>query len=163
MDAPSSKQSKLIYDPLYGFIELTSVEWDIIHTPFYQRLRWIKQIGFSCYTFHGAEHSRYGHSIGVMFNAHKILESIGKAVRAIELFDNSFESKDIKCKDFIISGGIKSSVDGFRFSELLRFNNLIGLGSVLLKHAKDLNELDEFIHQEIENLKLANCFFEVNK
>ena len=116
MDAPSSKQSKLIYDPLYGFIELTSVEWDIIHTPFYQRLRWIKQIGFSCYTFHGAEHSRYGHSIGVMFNAHKILESIGKAVRAIELFDNSFESKEKSYHQSIRLAALLHDLGTFCFS-----------------------------------------------
>ena len=83
MEAKNKK--KIIYDPLYGFITLTPLEWDIIHTPFYQRLRWIKQIGFSFFTFHGAEHSRFGHSIGVMFNAHKILDSIGHAVSEEEL------------------------------------------------------------------------------
>ena len=80
-------KNNLIYDPIYGLIQLTQVEWDIIQSPFYQRLRWIKQIGFSCYTFPGAEHSRFGHSIGVMFNAHKILEAIGKAATEEELLD----------------------------------------------------------------------------
>ena len=87
-------KNKIIFDPLYGFITLTQLEWEIIHTPFYQRLRWKKQIGFSLYTFPGAEHSRFGHSIGVMFNAHKILKSIGKAVTDKELFDIDFTSKD---------------------------------------------------------------------
>lgn len=82
----SLKNNKIIFDALYGFIHLTPIEWEIIHTPFYQRLRWIKQIGFSCFTFPGAEHSRFGHSIGVMFNAHKIIESIGKNVSDNELF-----------------------------------------------------------------------------
>lgn len=88
------KQAKIIFDPLYGFVHLTALEWEIIHTPYYQRLRWIKQIGFSCYTFPGAEHSRFGHSIGVMFNAHKILASIGKAVSDSQLFDANFASKE---------------------------------------------------------------------
>jgi len=79
------QKGQLIYDPIYGFIKLTPIEWDIIHSPFYQRLRWIKQLGFSCYTFHGAEHSRFGHSIGVMFNAHKILQSVGCDVSEDEL------------------------------------------------------------------------------
>lgn len=92
MEAKS--KSKIIYDPLYGFISLTPLEWEIIHTPFYQRLRWIRQIGFSFYTFHGAEHSRFGHSIGVMFNAHKILESIGKAVPDNELFNDNSKTKE---------------------------------------------------------------------
>lgn len=93
MDA-KSKSKKIIFDPLYGFIHLTAVEWEIIHSPFYQRLRWIKQIGFSCYTFPGAEHSRFGHSIGVMFNAHCILKSIGKAVSDREFFDESKNSNN---------------------------------------------------------------------
>ena len=67
-----AQKNRIIYDPIYGLIKLTPVEWDIIHSPFYQRLRWIKQLGFSCYVFPGAEHSRFGHSIGVMFNAQKI-------------------------------------------------------------------------------------------
>ncbi len=87
MEATSSSKNKIIFDPLYGFINLTPLEFEIIHTPFYQRLRWIKQIGFSFYTFPGAEHSRFGHSIGVMNNAHEILKSIGLAVEDKALHD----------------------------------------------------------------------------
>ncbi len=87
-----SSKSKIIFDPLYGFIHLSNLEWEIIHTPFYQRLRWIKQLGFTFYTFPGAEHSRYGHSIGVMFNAHKILQRLNRAVSEQELFDDSIQS-----------------------------------------------------------------------
>ena len=94
MDAKTTKNNRIIFDVLYGFIHLTELEWEIIHTSFYQRLRWIKQIGFSCYTFPGAEHSRYGHSIGVMNNAHCILESIGIAVSDDELFDSSNISEE---------------------------------------------------------------------
>ena len=92
MDAKN--KNKIIFDPLYGFIHLTPLEWEIIHTPYYQRLRWIKQIGFSFYTFPGAEHSRFGHSIGVMFNAHNILKSIGLAVSDEELFDKEIKTKE---------------------------------------------------------------------
>ncbi|MEX0798021.1 MAG: HD domain-containing protein, partial [Bacteriovoracaceae bacterium] len=89
----NKKHSKIIFDPLYGFVHLTQIEWEIIHTPFYQRLRWIKQIGFSCYTFPGAEHSRFGHSIGVMHNAHKIIQSIGKASSDDDLYDEKVKNK----------------------------------------------------------------------
>lgn len=90
----AKNKNKIIFDPIYGFISLTTLEWEIIHTPFYQRLRWIKQIGFSFYTFPGAEHSRFGHSIGVMFNAHKILESIGKSVSDQKLNDTKCKNKE---------------------------------------------------------------------
>ena len=88
-----ANKNKIIFDPLYGFINLTQLEWEIIHSPFYQRLRWIKQIGFSFYTFPGAEHSRFGHSIGVMYNAHEILKSIGKSVSDKVLFDSTKKSE----------------------------------------------------------------------
>lgn len=83
----SKEKHHVIYDPIYGFIKLNPIEWEIISSPFYQRLRWIKQLGFSCYVFPGAEHSRFHHSIGVMYNAHKILESCGRAVSEKELMD----------------------------------------------------------------------------
>ena len=92
MVAPT--KNKIIFDPLYGFIDITPLEWEIIHSPFYQRLRWIKQIGFSFYTFPGAEHSRFGHSIGVMYNAHGILKSIGRAVPDEHFFDTTFSSEE---------------------------------------------------------------------
>ncbi|MBL7665054.1 MAG: HD domain-containing protein [Bacteriovoracaceae bacterium] len=94
MERTPTAKNKIIYDVLYGFIRLNEIEWEIIHTPFFQRLRWIKQLGFSSYTFHGAEHSRYGHSIGVMFNAHSILHSIKKAVPDEKLFDESNHEPD---------------------------------------------------------------------
>ena len=81
-------KERIVYDPLYSFIYLNEVEWEIIHSPFYQRLRWIKQLGFSFYVFPGAEHSRFGHSIGVMYNAHCILKSIKKSVPDEDLFNS---------------------------------------------------------------------------
>ena len=93
MTSAPTKQ-RVVYDPLYGHINLTNLEWDIIHTPFYQRLRWIKQLGFTFYTFPGAEHSRFGHSIGVMYNAHMILRTLGRAVPDEELFDGSTMSTE---------------------------------------------------------------------
>lgn len=88
------QKNHVIYDPIYGFIKLNAIEWEIISSPFYQRLRWIKQLGFSCYVFPGAEHSRFHHSIGVMFNAHKILESCGRAVSEKELMDLNCQTQE---------------------------------------------------------------------
>ncbi len=114
MEAKTKK--KIIYDPLYGFITISPIEWEIIHTPFYQRLRWIKQIGFSFYTFHGAEHSRFGHSIGVMFNAHKILESIGKAVSEEELIHFDSNNKDLMRHQCIRLAALMHDLGTFCFS-----------------------------------------------
>jgi HD superfamily phosphohydrolase len=111
-----SAKSKIIYDVLYGFVHLNSIEWEIIHSPFYQRLRWIKQLGFSPYTFHGAEHSRFGHSIGVMYNAHHILKSVNRTVSDDMLFDsNARDEKSIYHKSIRIAA-LLHDIGTFPFS-----------------------------------------------
>ncbi len=55
-----------VRDPVHGSIYIESGEIPIIEHPYFQRLRSIKQLGFSEYVFPGATHTRYLHSIGVM-------------------------------------------------------------------------------------------------
>lgn len=106
----------VFFDPLYGHIHLTPVEREIIATPFYQRLRWINQLGFSHYVFPGAEHSRYGHSIGVMFNAHHILKSIRKDVPGPQLMDSSNKSDEKVFHQSIRLGALMHDLGTFCFS-----------------------------------------------
>jgi hypothetical protein len=63
-------------DPIHGFIEVLPHERRIIDTPEFQRLRRIRQVGLTSYVYHGAEHSRFGHALGVMHLA-------GEACRVI--------------------------------------------------------------------------------
>lgn len=55
-----------IRDPVHGSIHILKEEEPIIKAEFFQRLRNIKQLGFSEYVFPGATHTRFIHSIGVM-------------------------------------------------------------------------------------------------
>lgn len=55
-----------VRDPIHGSIEIKSEEELIIFHPFFQRLRSIKQLGFSEFSFPGATHTRYIHALGVM-------------------------------------------------------------------------------------------------
>lgn len=58
---------KYINDPVYGGIALTKMEMEIIDTPIFQRLRGLRQLARVNYVFPSAEHSRYVHSIGVLY------------------------------------------------------------------------------------------------
>lgn len=58
-------KKKIINDPVFGFINIQSeLVFDLIEHPFLQRLRRIKQLGFSYLVFPGANHSRFEHAIG---------------------------------------------------------------------------------------------------
>lgn len=72
------------HDPLHGAITL---DWTdpvetllirLIDTPAFQRLRRIRQLGPASLTFHGAESSRFTHSIGVMAIARRAFDRICK-------------------------------------------------------------------------------------
>ncbi|MFQ5951733.1 MAG: HD domain-containing protein [Candidatus Geothermarchaeales archaeon] len=60
------KPTKLIADPIYGFIGLSEIEEKLVDTPFIQRLRHISQLGPVDYVFPGASHSRFSHSLGAV-------------------------------------------------------------------------------------------------
>ena len=54
-----------VRDPVHGNIALTNAEVAVLDSKAYQRLRAIKQLGFSEFSFPGATHNRYLHSLGV--------------------------------------------------------------------------------------------------
>lgn len=58
---------KYINDPVYGSIPITKLELKLIDTPVFQRLRGLRQLGRVNLVFPGAEHSRYVHSLGVLY------------------------------------------------------------------------------------------------
>lgn len=64
--AEKLNREKVFRDPIHGQIIVDNqIIMDLINTPEFQRLRRIKQLGTSSFTFHGAEHSRFGHCLGV--------------------------------------------------------------------------------------------------
>lgn len=65
-----------IRDPVHGSIAIRDAEIAIIDHPFFQRLRNIKQLGFSEFVFPGATHTRYLHSIGVMHVSSLVFNSL---------------------------------------------------------------------------------------
>ncbi|MFN8791597.1 MAG: HD domain-containing protein [Bdellovibrionales bacterium] len=68
-----------IRDPVHGSIHYSNAEVAVLDTPEYQRLRSIKQLGFSEFSFPGATHNRYLHSIGVGHLAVLAFDSIFRA------------------------------------------------------------------------------------
>ncbi|MEQ3467635.1 HD domain-containing protein [Enterococcus cecorum] len=68
-------KEKVFRDPIHTYVHVQSqVIWDLINAKEFQRLRRIKQLGTSSFTFHGAEHSRFSHSLGVYEIARKICD-----------------------------------------------------------------------------------------
>jgi HD superfamily phosphohydrolase len=67
-----------IRDPVHGNIDIHPKMEAVMSHPVYQRLRQIKQLGFGEFSYPGATHNRFMHSLGVSYNAGRIFDSIFK-------------------------------------------------------------------------------------
>lgn len=72
-------EEKVFKDPVHRYIHVKDrLIWDLIGTKEFQRLRRIKQLGTTFLTFHGAEHSRFNHSLGVYEIVRRIVDDVFK-------------------------------------------------------------------------------------
>lgn len=83
-----------IRDPLHNLIEFPADEfhdamWRAIQSPQFQRLRRIKQLGFSDLVYPGATHTRFAHSIGVFHTARRLMEVVGKHLKQDRAFEDT--------------------------------------------------------------------------
>lgn len=70
-------EEKVFKDPVHRYIHVQDkVIWDLIGTVEFQRLRRIRQLGTTSFTFHGAEHSRFNHSLGVYEIVRRIIDDV---------------------------------------------------------------------------------------
>jgi HD superfamily phosphohydrolase len=70
-------EEKVFKDPVHRYVHVRDkVIWDLIATKEFQRLRRIRQLGTTYFTFHGAEHSRFNHSLGVYEIIRRIIDDV---------------------------------------------------------------------------------------
>jgi len=65
-----------IRDPIHGSIPVSEHELPVVDSRVFQRLRGIKQLGFTDQAFPGATHTRYAHSIGAMEVATRMFDAL---------------------------------------------------------------------------------------
>ncbi len=80
-------REKLLRDPVHDLIALDQnnpedrVLLALADAPELQRLRRVRQMGLASLAYQGAEHSRFSHSLGVMWIATRILDRLGRERR----------------------------------------------------------------------------------
>lgn len=74
-----------IRDSIHGDLHLTEFELKLVDTVEMQRLRRVKQLGFTNLIYPGANHTRFEHSIGTLYLASKLSRRLGLEEDVIEL------------------------------------------------------------------------------
>jgi deoxynucleoside triphosphate triphosphohydrolase SAMHD1 len=83
--ALSGAKRKALKDAVWGMMEFDEGAMRLIDSPILQRLRRIKQLGFSYLTYPSAEHSRFPHSVGMAHVVTRFLDAIDRRTGNIEM------------------------------------------------------------------------------
>lgn len=80
-------KSQRVRDPVHNLIgfgkdQFEHTLWRVIQTPPFQRLRRIRQLGFSEFVFPGATHTRFAHSVGVFHVARLLMNVISSHIKS---------------------------------------------------------------------------------
>ncbi len=91
-----------------------------------------------------------GHSAGQMVDySNQIINELGSKCR---------------CKQVIISGGIKDFLDGYYFINKIQTSAIYGQASAFLEYARgDYETLQQYIYTQIEGLKLAQNYLHIKE
>ena len=82
---------KILNDPVHGFIKLPSeFIYDLVEDPWFQRLRFIKQLGLTDMVYPGATHSRFLHSLGALFLMSQALGTL--RTKGVDISDEEYEA-----------------------------------------------------------------------
>jgi HD superfamily phosphohydrolase len=88
--ADGDRKEKRVRDPIHDLIvfddanETDRLIWRLLNCREFQRLRRIRQLGFSEFVFPGATHTRLSHCIGVFHTAREILSVLKKLVGTVD-------------------------------------------------------------------------------
>lgn len=134
---------KNIRDSVHGNLYLDEFEVRLVDTPQIQRLRRIKQLGFTYLIYPGANHSRFEHSIGTMHVASKIADSVGLDEHTKKMIRSCALLHDIGHGPFShVSEAVLDTPHEYQTSKVIKESEI----SDILSETFDLNEVIDIIH-----------------
>jgi len=91
--------------------------------------------------------------------------NVGHTAHDMVLMVNQIvEETDTQCKQIIISGGIKSILDGFYLQKISKIPSIVGMGSVFLHYSlKDYDHLKSMVQNMANAWQLAESYLRVRE
>lgn len=151
------KGSKLINDPVFGFINIPKgLLYNIVKHPYMQRLNRIKQLGLSSVVYPGAQHTRFQHSLGAFFlmteaidqlrrKGHFIFDTEAEAVQAAILLHDIGHGPFSHVLEHTIANGVSHEMISLALMEKMN-EEMHGALSLAIRIFKDQYD-KRFLHQ----------------
>lgn len=137
---------KYIYDSVHKQMQIHPIVLNIINTPPFQRLRYLKQLSVTEYVFPTATHTRFEHSIGVSHLAGKMIRCIKDKQPELNIDNNDILKVEI--------AGLCHDLGHAPFSHTFdKFLDSINIKSEFKHHEKRSCVLLEYLIQKY-NIKI---------
>ena len=93
------------------------------------------------------------------------LSRIGEDASSMIDYVNHFVSmEDPVCKELIISGGIKTFLDGYYLVKKSVLPSVYGMASTFLSYARgDYDKLRDFVHSQVKGLEMAYAYLSIRE
>ncbi|MCU0391658.1 MAG: isopentenyl-diphosphate delta-isomerase [Thermoflexibacter sp.] len=136
----------------------------------YESLKTLFQLPLEAIDFAASGGTNFAQLELLRSNAHKQaiyenLTKVGHSAEEMIFFTNQIVNElgdKLKCKQVIISGGIKNFLDGYYCINKIQLPAIYGQASAFLKYAQENYEaLQAYIETQVQGLALAKCFLKV--
>lgn len=149
-------ETKYIMDAIFNMIPIDSRLFQIIDTPHFQRLRYIKQLGTTYLCFPTASHTRFSHSIGAAYLASRVFDMINEPELDLRPIDKLLVTTAALVHDIghgPFSHGFEHSViPGLGLEGREKWSHEV-MGLKILEHLFDTEHIDFLDTSEITRLK----------
>lgn len=97
--------------------------------------------------------------------AYQVLANVGHTADEMVSFVNTLTAElgaALQCRQIIISGGIRSFLDGYYLMNKLTLPSIFGQASAFLKHARaPYEDLQRYVKNQIEGINLAKAYLRI--
>jgi len=93
------------------------------------------------------------------------LSMVGEdALSMLAYINQIVTEEEPQCKELIISGGIKSFLDGYYLIKKSTLPSVYGMASTFLKHAReDYSQLRDFVQSQVSGLEMAEAYLSIRE
>lgn len=154
---PNNIEGKTIHDSVWGSVEYSEWEMQLIDSPLIQRLRDVHQVGLAMLTYPAARHSRFEHSLGVAAAAKKMCERVNANSDKFKIDEESRNCIVLAAIVHDIGHCFYSHLSESIYGELEDFVELKNQFNKILKRKPKPHEMLSFII--INTITFQNFFF----